>query len=324
MNDEPNLPQSEHFVLEELAQGVYAALGRAGSPTFSNAGIIDLGEQTLVLDAFELPAAAADLRAAAEYLTSRPVTAVILSHVHSDHSVGLQAFGPQTPILSSPTIRTNLPAAVGWIAGFQENPGELEAALDAERERLAATLEAAQRASIARTVVRMERLLAALPTLSFRSPDLTFDGRLVFHGTRRRVEVRTVEPGHTASDVYLLLPQDGICFMGDLGFFQSQPFMAFCDPVAWDAWLERAEGFDADTFVPGHGPVGTKADLAGQRRYMAALEAMVSDVIAEGGPVEEALARHLTAFESWIAASPARWEANVRSAYERQSDEPVA
>ena len=45
-------------------------------------------------------AAAADLRAAAEHLTGRPVTAVILSHVHSDHSVGLQPFDPGTPILS--------------------------------------------------------------------------------------------------------------------------------------------------------------------------------------------------------------------------------
>ena len=62
------------------------------------------------------------------------------------------------------------------------------------------------------------------------------------------MEVHTVQPGHTASDVYLLLPEDRICLMGDLGFFQSQPFMAFCDPEAWMTWLEQAEGFAADLF----------------------------------------------------------------------------
>jgi glyoxylase-like metal-dependent hydrolase (beta-lactamase superfamily II) len=103
--DSAELPQSEHFVLQKLAQG------RAGSPAFSSVGIIDLGDQTLVLDVFELPAAAADLRSAAEILTGRPVTAVILSHVHADHSVGRHAFAPWTPILTSPTIRANLPAA---------------------------------------------------------------------------------------------------------------------------------------------------------------------------------------------------------------------
>ncbi len=323
MSKSSNLPESEHFELQELAEGVYAALGRAPGPTFSNAGFIDLGDQTLVLDAFELPAAGADLRAAAQNLTGRPVTAVILSHVHGDHSVGLQAFAPETPILSTPTIRDNLPAAVGWIAEFQENPAELEAAIDAERERLAAAPEGPQRANIARTVNRLEHLLAALPGLTFPRPDVTFEGRLLFHGSRRTVEVHTVEPGHTASDVYLLLPQDRICFMGDLGFFQSQPFMAYCDPEAWKGWLEQAEGFDVDTFMPGHGPVGTKADLVNQRRYITALETLISTVIDEGGSVEEALARHLPGFESWIAASPARWETNVWSAYERQTGQPL-
>jgi cyclase len=322
--DRTSLPQSGHFELQALAEGVYAALGRAGSPTISNAGIIDLGEQTLVLDAFELPAAGADLRAAAEHLTGRPVTAVILSHVHGDHSIGLQAFAPGIPILSSPAIRANLPATVRWLVDLQGNPAELEAAIDAERERLAETSEEPQRALLARSVVRMEQMLAVLPTLTFPLPDLTFEGGLTFHGTGRTVEVHAVEPGHTASDVYLMLPEDRICFMGDLGFFASQPFMAFCDPEAWMAWLERAEGFGADTFVPGHGPVGSKADLLSQRRYIAALEAMVADVIAAGEPVDVALARHLPGFGDWIAASSVRWETNVRSSYERRSARPLA
>ena len=318
-----SVTESEHFVLQEVAPAAYAALGREGSPTFSNAGIVDLGDQTLVLDAFELPAAAADLRAAAEGLTERGATAVILSHVHGDHSVGLQAFAPETPVLSSPAIRANLPGAVGWIREFQKDPAELEAALEEERTRLAGTPDGPERAGVARTVARLAGMLAALPGLTFRLPDVTFEGSLVFYGARRRVEVHTVEPGHTASDVYLLLPDDGVCFMGDLGFFGSQPFMAFCDPDAWIAWLAEAEGWDVEVFVPGHGPVGGKADLARQRRYIAALEAMVGEVVAGGGDVEEALGQTLPAFEDWIAAGPGRWEANVRSAYERQVEAPV-
>jgi cyclase len=321
MSERANLPESEHFELQELAVGVYAALGRSGSPTVSNAGIIDLGDQTLVLDAFELPAAGADLRAAAERLTRRPVTAVLLSHVHGDHSVGLQAFAQDTPILSTPTIRANLPAAVSWIAHFQRNPGELESEIDAGRERLAEMPEGPEREVIIRSVARMEHLLAVLPTLTFPLPNLTFEGPLVFHGSFRTVEVHTVEPGHTASDLYLLLPGDGICFMGDLGFFQSQPFMASCDPGAWMAWLEEAED-SADTFVPGHGAVGSRADVRRQRQYIAALEEMVAGFVARGAPVEEALGGRLPRFEDWITASEARWEANVCSSYERQLAAP--
>jgi cyclase len=320
--EQQTLPVSEHFELKELAKGVYAALGLAGSPTFSNAGIVDLGDQTLVFDAFELPTAGADLRAAAEQLTGRPVTCLVLSHSHSDHSVGGQAFGLDTPFLSTKAIRDEIPDSTDWLQHFQAYPDELEAALRFERERLESTTDEALRASIVRAIARLEHLLVALPDLSFRLPDLTFDGPLVFHGSQRTVELHIVAPGHTVSDVYLLLPEDRICFMGDLGFLQQQPFMVFCHPEAWVDWLAQAEQLDVDVFVPGHGPLGSKADLALQRRYITDLQALVAQAVADGTSAEETLTRQLPApFDAWIAASPPRWEANVFALHERLAGE---
>ena len=76
---------SEHFELQHLADGVYAAIGSPGSAAFSNAGIIDLGDQTVIFDTFQTPAAAQQLRGAAENLTGRPASHVIISHFHGDH-----------------------------------------------------------------------------------------------------------------------------------------------------------------------------------------------------------------------------------------------
>ena len=45
----------EHFTLHQLADGVYAAIATELGAAFSNAGLIDLGGQTLVFDAFENP-----------------------------------------------------------------------------------------------------------------------------------------------------------------------------------------------------------------------------------------------------------------------------
>jgi len=42
--------QSPYFTLEQVADGVYAAIAKNGAGAMSNAGIIDLGEQTLVFD----------------------------------------------------------------------------------------------------------------------------------------------------------------------------------------------------------------------------------------------------------------------------------
>jgi cyclase len=85
MNARRTFPTSEHFDLKPLADGIYAAIAIEGSAARSNAGIIDLGEQTLIFDTFDSVRAAEDLRAAAEHLTGREATCVIISHAHADH-----------------------------------------------------------------------------------------------------------------------------------------------------------------------------------------------------------------------------------------------
>jgi FKBP-type peptidyl-prolyl cis-trans isomerase 2 len=42
---------SKHFDLEQLEDGVYVAIHKPSGAAYSNAGIIDLGDQTIVIDA---------------------------------------------------------------------------------------------------------------------------------------------------------------------------------------------------------------------------------------------------------------------------------
>jgi glyoxylase-like metal-dependent hydrolase (beta-lactamase superfamily II) len=168
----------------------------------------------------------------------------------------------------------------------------------------------------------MRGWLITLPTQEFRFPDQSFDRKLVFHGSQRRAELIEVAPGHTNSDAYLFLPEDRILFMGDLGFLRCQPFMVYCEPQAWVAWLEEAEQADIRVFVPGHGPLGTRADLRLQRRYITLLVEQVAQAIRDGVPVEEIVERTPgPPFDAWLHGSQ-RWEANIVSIYERLSGEP--
>ena len=314
---------SEHFDLHELTEGVYAAIATPGGAAYSNAGIVDLGDQTLILDTFDTALAAKDLRAAAEHLTGRPATWVIISHAHGDHWCGNQAFDPSVPIITTHTTREEMPAATGWLMELKENPSELEQEIEEDRKRLTAEADPRVRASLQAAITRMGSLLRKLPTLELRFPDLTFAGRLVFHGTRRTVELIEVAPGHTVSDAWLLLSADRVAFVGDLGFFQCQPFMVYCDPHAWVAYLEEMESSDMESFVPGHGPLGTKADLALQRQYITLLEDLVGQAIQDGLTIEEVLQKPLPEpFDTWLQGGMARWEANVRSTYERLAVTP--
>ena len=84
--------ESDHFTVEKLTNGVYTAIHKTGGYAICNAGIIDLGDETLIFDCFISPKAARDLKKAAEELTGKDVKYVVNSHFHNDHIRGNQVF----------------------------------------------------------------------------------------------------------------------------------------------------------------------------------------------------------------------------------------
>jgi len=91
----PNkIPRSSHFHLEQINEGVYAAIAIAGGGAFSNSGIVNLGERTIIFDTFET---AEDLRVANDFLTGNPIPWVVNSHAHSD--LGDIGFFEQLPYM---------------------------------------------------------------------------------------------------------------------------------------------------------------------------------------------------------------------------------
>jgi glyoxylase-like metal-dependent hydrolase (beta-lactamase superfamily II) len=322
MNSRKSLPTSEHFELKALADGVYAAIALEGSAARSNAGIIDLGEQTLIFDTFDSFRAAEDLRVSAEQLTGREATCVIISHAHADHWCGNQAFNTRVPILTAHGIREEMPRATGWLRALKESPSQLEDAIREDQELLRIETDPRWIASLELSLRSMRQRLEVLPYLELTLPTWTFSGTLGFHGTRRRAELIEVAPAHTSHDLYLLLPEDRIAFIGDLGFFGCQPYMASCEPQAWIEQIGRLEEADAEILVPGHGRLGTKADLAVQKQYIAMLPGLVAEAIAEGLSPEDLVQRDLPPpFEDWLHGGMLRWETNIQALYERLSSE---
>jgi glyoxylase-like metal-dependent hydrolase (beta-lactamase superfamily II) len=83
---------SPHFTIEKLDDGVWAAIAKNGGYAICNAGIVDLGDATLIFDPFMTPEAAEDLKKTALELTGHPVKYVANSHYHNDHVGGNQVF----------------------------------------------------------------------------------------------------------------------------------------------------------------------------------------------------------------------------------------
>ena len=292
---------SKHVRLKELAAGVYAAIARSGGAAHSNAGIVDLGGRTLVFDALGTPKAAADLRAAAEHLTRRPVTYVVNSHADHDHWLGNQVFASDTTIISTSKTRERMVTeGTDYIRRCQESPGILEAQIRAREERLQSETDERWRVSLSGMAAMLRNELEALPTLVLRFPDHTFEQKLVFYGTRRAVELHTWGGGHSSSDAFLFLPAERCAFMGDLGFFQHHFPLLGSERHTLSTTLDRLLSLDLETYVPGHGPLGSKADVRLQIQYVAALEALAAQVVEAGGSADDAARQPVPApFDAW-------------------------
>jgi glyoxylase-like metal-dependent hydrolase (beta-lactamase superfamily II) len=278
------MPESRHFTLERVADGVYAAIANPAGGAMSNAGIVDLGGTTLVFDTFMTPPAAEDLRQAAEQLTGRPVAFVVNSHWHDDHVRGNQAFDGAEIVATDRTSQLMAEKIAASIERYREEAPTYVRSLEEQYER---ETDERKRQELAGGVALGHEIVASLATLRFTPPTRTFSERLELRGAQRTAELLTYGGGHTKSDAFLYLPDVRLLFGGDLVVIANHPWMGHGDPAAWLRILDRLEALDCETLVPGHGPVGTRADIAPVRAYIVDMLQLAGEHVHRGATPDE-------------------------------------
>ena len=301
MNSESLLPSARYFRYERLAPGVYAAIDPLveGGSGGSNAGIVDLGDRTLVFDSGVIPRAGRELYNAAKTLTKRAPDYLVVSHYHNDHIRGSQVFRGAVEL--GTTLTRELIDTKGR-ADLKEEwknaPGQA-----AEMKLLAKSKDKSERESGAFFLPYWQGILASLPEIKLRLPDVTFDKRLTFQGRKRVAQLVAFDNGHCESDCVLFLPQERIMFCGDLLFVRSHPFLEHGDPVSLLSILDHLAGMNARVFVPGHGPLGQKKHVKELQSYIRTLSAQARRVSRKGGTEEDAASQPLpNSYADWILA----------------------
>jgi cyclase len=105
-------------------------------------------------------------------------------------------------------------------------------------------------------------------------PRITFsDETQVFLGGKE-VRARHLGRGHTNGDAVIYFPAERVLHTGDLFINGGAPFIDYGAKgslVEWDKTLEQVLQYDFDKVIPGHGPVGVKADVVKWRQTLAQL-----------------------------------------------------
>ncbi len=305
---------STYFQLKQVADGVYAAIVNVGAGALGNAGFVDLGEDVLVFDTFLSPQAATELYKAVKQVIGKPVKYVVNSHYHGDHIWGNQIFEGATII--STAITRKLILEHNSIEDPIKEQKEFEQALQRMEVAALAETNERKRKGALDDISDKKVLLDAFPILRLTPPTITFEDRLVIHGTKRHVELITYGGGHTGSDSFLYLPEDQLAFMADLVLVRATPFMGVGNPSEWLTILDRVKELELKTIVPGHGDVGTAENIELTEQYIHFVLETLRDAKEKGLSVDEVVAMDIPSpYSEWSASMVFEW--NIRRLWDR-------
>lgn len=285
-----------NFSILEVAAGIYAVISYEGSHGMSNAGIIDVGEYTVVFDAFLSPEAAEELKAAAEALTGKQPSYVINSHYHIDHTGGNQAFASGSKIIAGEMTRRSMSAKnMGMVNYYREEGRDIIEHLRMQLEKATDDEDKNQ---------LKEQLIYAVTitdgNFKLTMPDITFAGRLIIRGSKNRVEIVNLYGGHTECDTIAYIPNKKVMFTGDIVFVGRHPWVGAGDPYKLCGILEDLETYDADVIIPGHGKPGNRADIGLMIEYINIIKGIAYEIANKKKSIEEIDARCLPApFNEW-------------------------
>lgn len=220
-------------------------------------GVVLGDDDVLLVDTRASPAHARVIVEELRQITPNPVSIVIDSHWHWDHSFGNSVFRP-API---------------W--------GHVRAADRLRRDGVA---------TIAELVEGLPDIAAELAEVVIDPPEQTFEDRASIRLGDRVVELSHHGRGHTDGDIVVVVPDADVLFAADLVENGAPPSFGDSYPLDWPATVARLLPLATGAVVPGHGAVADRAFLEDQLASFRFLAELARQVHAGGVSIEAAIA----------------------------------
>ena len=200
----------------------------------SNQGFIVGNKGVVVIDAQRSVELAQQALAEIAKVTSKPVDTVIVTHGDPDHVAGLPAYPAGTTIIAHENTKSQI-----VIAAADPKAGPIWGPV-------------------------YRKLLNFLPTRTIASTET-----VVLDGVR--MVLMYVAPAHSGGDLIVYLPAAKVVYGGDIiltnkGRFPIIHYDTGGSSLGWIAAMKAMLALDADTYVPGHGPIETRAKLQARLR----------------------------------------------------------
>lgn len=243
------------IITTDLGNGIYMLKGAGG-----NIGV-SIGEDGVFLVDDQFAPLTEKIKAAIGKLSDKPIRYVFNTHWHFDHTGGNENLG---------------------------NAGTVIVAHDAVRIRM----------SKDRTIAVFNKKVPAAPKIAL--PSITFSDSTTFHLNGEILYIKHLAPGHTDGDSVVHFRNANVIHAGDLFFNGFYPFIdvengGSINGLIVDVTAILAMANDTTKIIPGHGPLGTKAQLTVYRQMLLTVRDNVKALIEAGKSEEQVIAAKPTA-----------------------------
>ena len=235
-----------------------------------------------MIDSTGTEARARAFHAAVRAVTPLPVTALVNTHSHGDHTHGNFMFADSAIVASERCRREIIAAGNSTHALFP---------------------------------------MVDFGDCPVTPPTVTFEDRLSLYVDDLKIELIFVGPAHTTNDVVAWIPERKLLFSGDIIFNGGTPFALAGSVGGWLEALERIEALGAERIVPGHGPVCGPEAIADVRAYLRFVQETAKSGLEAGTPPLE-LAQNLDLGRFDSLHDKERLVPNLHRAYSELRGEP--
>jgi glyoxylase-like metal-dependent hydrolase (beta-lactamase superfamily II) len=229
-----------------------------------NVSLVGGADGLLVIDTHGSAGAAREVVEDVRRLGAGPVTGVVNTHWHFDHTFGngtfRSAYGA-IPIVAHETAAEELERGAGEI-----------------KQRYAGQPTDPRSADVLATEVVL--------------PDRTFSSALVLDAGDRMVELVHPGRGHTGGDLVVRVPDADVLLAGDLVEESATPwFGADSWPMDWPLTLDVVLGLttSGSVIVPGHGAPVDRDFVEEQRNEIGIIAETIRDLAGRGVPLDQAV-----------------------------------
>jgi cyclase len=251
--------------LIEVAERIFVYVQPDGSWWINNTGFVVGGRSVISIDACSTQRRTRAYLDRISTVTTAPVTTLINTHHHGDHTYGNSEFGEVT-IIGHERCRAEVISA-----GLLGNTGIWDP-------------------------VEWGELRVAPPTV-------TFTDKLRVWSDETALEVSYVgQPAHTTNDCLVWLPDQQVLFCGDLLFNGGTPFLLMGSVTgAIDVLTSVLAPIPAATIVPGHGEPCGRDIIDTTLGYLRFVLGLARQGISAGlSPLETAREADLSDYTAWL------------------------